>query len=141
MSYSFTEKKRIRKSFAKRANVLPVPYLLATQLESYATFLQADTAPEARRTIGLQAAFESIYPIESHSGTAELNFVSYTLGIPPFDVKECQQRGLTYAAPLPAPIAAYMDRVLALPSVAAWRSAALAEQTFVPFDEPYRTHR
>jgi DNA-directed RNA polymerase subunit beta len=104
MSYSFTEKKRIRKSFAKRANVLPVPYLLATQLESYATFLQADTAPEARRTIGLQAAFESIYPIESHSGTAELNFVSYTLGIPPFDVKECQQRGLTYAAPLRAKV-------------------------------------
>ncbi|MPZ44394.1 MAG: DNA-directed RNA polymerase subunit beta [Betaproteobacteria bacterium] len=104
MSYSFTEKKRIRKSFAKRANVLPVPYLLATQLESYATFLQAETAPETRRTIGLQAAFESIYPIESHSGTAELNFVSYTLGIPPFDVKECQQRGLTYAAPLRAKV-------------------------------------
>ena len=89
MSYSFTEKKRIRKSFAKRANVLPVPFLLATQLESYATFLQADTPPENRKTVGLQAAFESIYPIESHSGTAELNFVSYTLGIPPFDVKEC----------------------------------------------------
>jgi DNA-directed RNA polymerase subunit beta len=104
MSYSFTEKKRIRKSFAKRANVLPVPFLLATQLESYATFLQADTAPETRRTIGLQAAFDSIFPIESHSGTAELNFVSYMLGIPPFDVKECQQRGLTYAAPLRAKV-------------------------------------
>jgi DNA-directed RNA polymerase subunit beta len=104
MSYSFTEKKRIRKSFAKRANVLPVPFLLATQLESYATFLQADVAPDQRRTIGLQAAFESIFPIESHSGTAELNFVSFTLGIPPFDVKECQQRGLTYAAPLRAKV-------------------------------------
>jgi len=104
MSYSFTEKKRIRKSFAKRANVLPVPFLLATQLESYATFLQADAAPETRRTIGLQAAFDSIFPIESHSGTAELNFVSYTLGIPPFDVKECQQRGLTFAAPLRAKV-------------------------------------
>ena len=104
MSYSFTEKKRIRKSFAKRANVLPVPFLLATQLESYATFLQADVAPDQRRTIGLQAAFESIFPIESHSGTAELNFVSFTLGIPPFDVNECQQRGLTYAAPLRAKV-------------------------------------
>ena len=104
MSYSFTEKKRIRKSFAKRANVLPVPFLLATQLESYATFLQADTLPEGRRTIGLQAAFDSIFPIESHSGTAELNFVSYMLGIPPFDVKECQQRGLTFAAPLRAKV-------------------------------------
>ncbi len=102
MSYSFTEKKRIRKSFAKRANVLPVPYLLATQLESYATFLQAEAAPDARKTIGLEAAFDSIFPIESHSGTAELNFVSYMLGTPPFDVKECQQRGLTFAAPLRA---------------------------------------
>ena len=104
MSYSFTEKKRIRKSFAKRANVLPVPFLLATQLDSYATFLQADIEPAERRAIGLQAAFESIFPIESHSGTAELNFVSYSLGIPPFDVKECQQRGLTYAAPLRAKV-------------------------------------
>jgi DNA-directed RNA polymerase subunit beta len=104
MSYSFTEKKRIRKSFAKRANVLPVPFLLATQLESYTTFLQAEVSTDARRPIGLQAAFESIFPIESHSGTAELNFVSYALGIPPFDVKECQQRGLTYAAPLRAKV-------------------------------------
>jgi DNA-directed RNA polymerase subunit beta len=104
MSYSFTEKKRIRKSFAKRANVLPVPFLLATQLESYATFLQAENPPDSRKTIGLQAAFESIFPIESHSGTAELNFVSYMLGTPPFDVKECQQRGLTFAAPLRAKV-------------------------------------
>ncbi|MEK7876945.1 MAG: hypothetical protein AAB325_12225, partial [Pseudomonadota bacterium] len=66
MSYSFTEKKRIRKSFAKRASVLPVPYLLATQLDSYAAFLQANTAPDARKTEGLQAAFKSIFPIESH---------------------------------------------------------------------------
>ena len=72
MSYSFTEKKRIRKSFAKRANVLPVPFLLATQLESYASFLQAETEAETRRTIGVQAAFEASFPIESHSGTAEL---------------------------------------------------------------------
>jgi len=104
MSYSFTEKKRIRKSFAKRANVLPVPFLLATQLDSYAEFLQAEAAPEARRSVGLQAAFSSIFPIESHSGTAELNFVSFALGQPPFDVKECQQRGLTFAAPLRAKV-------------------------------------
>jgi DNA-directed RNA polymerase subunit beta len=104
MSYSFTEKKRIRKSFAKRSNVLPVPFLLATQLDSYAEFLQAEAAAESRRSIGLQAAFSSIFPIESHSGTAELNFVSYGLGTPPFDVKECQQRGLTFAAPLRAKV-------------------------------------
>src|SRR6187397_3154120 len=104
MSYSFTEKKRIRKSFAKRELVLPVPFLLATQLDSYAGFLQAGSAPDARKTEGLQAAFRSIFPIESHSKNARLEFVSYTLGEPPFDVKECQQRGLTYAAPLRAKV-------------------------------------
>jgi len=98
MAYSFTEKNRIRKSFAKRASVLPVPYLLATQINSYAQFLQADEHPDKRKTQGLQAAFHSIYPIASHSGNARLDFVSYQLGIPPFDVKECQQRGLTFAA-------------------------------------------
>ncbi len=105
MSYSFTEKKRIRKSFAKRASVLPVPFLLATQLESYRHFLQADLQPEARTgEAGLQAAFQSIFPITSHSGNARLDFVSYSLSTPPFDVKECQQRGLTFAAPLRAKV-------------------------------------
>ncbi|HEX6827667.1 MAG TPA: DNA-directed RNA polymerase subunit beta, partial [Burkholderiales bacterium] len=102
MSYSFTEKKRIRKSFAKRDSVLKIPYLLATQLESYTAFLQAEVAPERRKNEGLQAAFSTIFPISSHSGNARLEFVSYGLGTPPFDVKECQQRGLTYAAPLRA---------------------------------------
>ena len=105
MSYSFTEKKRIRKSFAKRASVLPVPFLLATQLESYRHFLQADLQADARTgEAGLQAAFQSIFPITSHSGNARLNFVSYSLSTPPFDVKECQQRGLTFAAPLRAKV-------------------------------------
>jgi DNA-directed RNA polymerase subunit beta len=105
MSYSFTEKKRIRKSFAKRASVLPVPFLLATQLESYRHFLQADMQADARTgEAGLQAAFQSIFPITSHSGNARLDFVSYSLSTPPFDVKECQQRGLTFAAPLRAKV-------------------------------------
>ncbi len=104
MAYSFTEKKRIRKSFAKRDTVLPVPFLLATQLESYAAFLQEHVPAEARKNEGLQAAFKSIYPIESHSKNARLEFVSYMLGEPPFDVKECQQRGLTFAAPLRAKV-------------------------------------
>src|SRR5512139_25105 len=104
MTYSLTERKRIRKSFAKRANVQPVPYLLATQLESYTAFLQAHVAPESRRNEGLQAAFTSIFPISSHSGSARLEFVSFQLGEPPFDVKECQQRGLTYASPLRAKV-------------------------------------
>ena len=102
MSYSFTEKKRIRKSFAKRASVLPIPFLLATQLESYAAFLQENIPASERENRGLQAAFTSIFPIESHSKNARLDFVSYVLGAPPFDVKECQQRGLTYASPLRA---------------------------------------
>ena len=102
MSYSFTEKKRIRKSFAKRIGALPIPFLLSTQLESYSAFLQADKLPEQRINDGLQAAFHSIFPIESHNKYARLDFVSYSLGMPPFDVKECQQRGLTYASPIRA---------------------------------------
>jgi len=104
MAYSYTEKKRIRKSFAKRANVLDVPFLLATQIESYTRFLQADVLPAQRRNEGLQAAFTSIFPIVAHSGNARLHFVEYMLGEPTFDVKECQQRGLTFASPLRAKV-------------------------------------
>ena len=118
MAYSFTEKKRIRKSFAKRASVLPVPYLLATQIDSYAQFLQAGLTVEQRKNQGLQAAFQSIFPIVSHSGNARLDFVSYQLGVPPFDVSECQQRGLTYAAPLRAKVRlTIMDKESAKPTV------------------------
>jgi DNA-directed RNA polymerase subunit beta len=118
MAYSFTEKKRVRKSFAKRASVLQVPYLLATQIDSYAQFLQAELAADKRKNQGLQAAFQSIYPIVSHSGNARLDFVSYQLGTPPFDVKECQQRGLTYAAPLRAKVRlTIMDKEAAKPTV------------------------
>src|SRR5918992_23244 len=117
MTYSLTERKRIRKSFAKRDTVLPVPFLLATQLESYAAFLQEHVAAEARKNEGLQAAFKSIFPIVSHSGNARLEFVSYSLGEPPFDVKECQQRGLTYAAPLRAKVRlVIMDKEAAKPT-------------------------
>jgi DNA-directed RNA polymerase subunit beta len=104
MTYSYTEKKRIRKSFAKRANVLDVPFLLATQLDSYTQFLQVDVPPAKRRSQGLEAAFSSIFPIVSHSGSARLEFVEYKLGEPAFDVKECQQRGLTFASPLRAKV-------------------------------------
>ena len=102
--YSFTEKKRIRKSFAKRASVLKVPFLLETQLSSYRAFLQADTAPDARKNEGLQAAFTSIFPISSHSGNARLEYVSFSLLPPAFDVTECQQRGLTYCSALRAKV-------------------------------------
>src|ERR1700681_2432250 len=102
--YSFTEKKRIRKSFAKRASVLPVPFLLETQLASYRAFLQASSALESRKNEGLQAAFTSIFPISSHSGNARLEFVGYSLLAPAFDVTECQQRGLTYCSALRAKV-------------------------------------
>ncbi len=104
MSYTFAEKKRIRKSFAKRVSVLPVPYLLTTQIRSFYEFLQEGTPPDQRQDVGLQAAFKSIFPIVSHSGNARLDFVSYTLGTPVFDIVECQQRGLTFAASLRAKV-------------------------------------
>ena len=130
MAYTFTEKKRIRKNFGKRQGILEVPPLLAIQTESYAQFLQLDEAralhaelsshsggqvaggrllsEEQERAIidryvkraGLHAAFQSVFPIRSYSGHATLEYVYYYLGEPVFDVKECQLRGLTYAAPL-----------------------------------------
>jgi DNA-directed RNA polymerase subunit beta len=100
MSYSFTEKKRIRNNFGKGTEVLDVPYLLATQINSYAGFLQSGVTAEKREDTGLHAAFSSVFPIESHSGYAVLEYVKYRLGEPVFDVRECQQRGATYAAPL-----------------------------------------
>jgi DNA-directed RNA polymerase subunit beta len=100
MGYSYTEKKRIRKEFGKGSSILDVPYLLETQIESYRQFLQADVAPAERAEMGLHAAFKSVFPIASYSGYAVLEYVSYRLGTPVFDVKECQVRGLTYAASL-----------------------------------------
>ena len=103
-SYSFTEKKRIRKSFAKRASVLQVPFLLETQLVSYRAFLQSGVPMDQRKNEGLQAAFTSIFPISSHSGNARLEFVSFSLLPPTFDVVECQQRGLTFCSALRAKV-------------------------------------
>jgi DNA-directed RNA polymerase subunit beta len=104
MTFSFTDKKRIRKDFGKRPSILGVPPLLSIQLDSYKKFLQEDTAAgsrqDRREDIGLHAAFKSVFPIISYSGNAALEFLSYRLGEPVFDVKECQLRGLTYAAPL-----------------------------------------
>ncbi|MEW8228872.1 MAG: DNA-directed RNA polymerase subunit beta [Candidatus Thiodiazotropha endolucinida] len=100
MAYSFTEKKRIRKDFGKRPSILDVPFLLATQIDSYRGFLQDGVPPEERQDIGLHAAFKSVMPITSYSGNAVLEYVNYKLGEPVFDVRECQLRGTTYAAPL-----------------------------------------
>jgi len=75
MAYSFTEKKRIRKDFGKRPSILDVPFLLATQIDSYREFLQADVSVKDRRDLGLHAAFKSVFPIESYSGNAVLEYV------------------------------------------------------------------
>ena len=100
MAYSFTEKKRIRKSFSTRSAADQVPNLLEIQKASYRKLLQAQVEPLQRIDEGLQAAFKSVFPIESYNGAAALDFVSYTLGTPVFDVRECQQRGMVYSAPL-----------------------------------------
>ena len=100
MSYSFTEKKRIRKDFGRRQSILDVPYLLSTQIRSYKQFLQSDPSVAERRDRGLHGALSSVFPITSYSGSAALEYVDYKLGEPVFDVKECKLRGMTYGAPL-----------------------------------------
>ena len=100
MAYSFTEKKRIRKDFGKLPEAMEIPYLLSIQVDSYAKFLQRDVRASRRHIVGLHAAFRSVFPIVSFNGNAALEYVDYRLGEPPFDVRECVVRTLTYAAPL-----------------------------------------
>ncbi|MGC6481475.1 MAG: DNA-directed RNA polymerase subunit beta [Porticoccaceae bacterium] len=100
MAYSFTEKKRIRKSFGKLPDVMDLPYLLAIQLDSYKNFTQAGVASEDRKNTGLHAALQSIFPIVGYSGHAALEYVDYVLGKPAFDVEECKLRGVTFSVPL-----------------------------------------
>ena len=100
MAYSYTEKKRIRKDFGKLPQVMSIPYLLAIQVESYKEFVQDKVEPSEREMKGLHAAFQSVFPITSYSGNASLEYVSYRLGKPQFNVKECQLRSVTYAVPL-----------------------------------------
>jgi len=100
MAYSYTEKKRIRKDFGKLHRVMDIPYLLATQVESYKKFMQDKVDPAERINKGLHTAFQSVFPITSYSGNASLEYVSYRLGKPLFNVKECQLRSVTYAGPL-----------------------------------------
>ncbi|PHQ78171.1 MAG: DNA-directed RNA polymerase subunit beta, partial [Coxiella sp. (in: Bacteria)] len=98
---SNSEKKRVRLRLGEsRSEVLRTPYLLATQIQSYRQFLQEGVLPDQLAEVGLHAAFGSVFPIESYSGLARLEYVSYTLGETVFTEKECKLRGLTYAAPL-----------------------------------------
>ena len=100
MAFSFTEKKRIRKDFGKLSQTMELPYLLAIQVDSYNKFLQVGKDAQERAESGLHAAFQSVFPIVSYSGSAALEYVDYQLGEPAFDVKECTLRSITYAAPL-----------------------------------------
>ena len=100
MAYSYTEKKRIRKNFGKLPSAMDIPYLLSIQVDSYRQFTQDGVAAEDRLDQGLHAAFKSVFPIVSYSGKAVLEYVSYELGKPVFDVKECQLRGSTYSVAL-----------------------------------------
>ena len=100
MTYSYTEKKRIRKNFGTFAKVMDLPNLIETQTKSYADFLQADVAPESRIKQGLEDVFQSLFPIKSVSGNAALEYVSYEIGKNTYDVQECLIQGLSYSAPL-----------------------------------------
>ncbi|MDD9817203.1 MAG: DNA-directed RNA polymerase subunit beta [Gammaproteobacteria bacterium] len=101
-TYSFTEKRRIRRDFGKRPDILEIPYLLESQINSYRDFLQQDVPPAERARRGLEAAFRSVFPIVSHAKNIRLEYVEYSLPAPTFDVKECRLRGRTYSASLRA---------------------------------------
>src|SRR5699024_4860285 len=118
MPYSYTERKRIRKSFAKREDIQKLPNLLETQLNSYDLILHQNVHHRQCKDEGLHAAFTGIFPIESNNGYARLEFESYRLEAPVFDVKECHLRGLTYGSQLYATInLVIMDRDASKPTV------------------------
>ncbi|RYI34083.1 MAG: DNA-directed RNA polymerase subunit beta, partial [Acetobacteraceae bacterium] len=97
---SFTGRKRIRKSFGRLPEVAPMPNLIDVQRASYEAFLQMEVNPDARTHTGLQEVFKSVFPIDDFAGRGRLEFVQYELEEPKYDVEECIQRGLTFAAPL-----------------------------------------
>ena len=100
MSYSYTEKRRIRKNFGRLPKVMRLPKLIETQLNSYAEFLQSDIPADKRNKQGLEEVFQTLFPITSVSGNAALEYVSYELGNPAYTVQECLIQGLSYSAPL-----------------------------------------
>ncbi|MGK5089128.1 DNA-directed RNA polymerase subunit beta [Bdellovibrionota bacterium FG-2] len=100
MASLFAENRRIRKDFSKISSPVEIPNLIELQRKSYEKFLQADVLPSKRDDSGLQAVFKSVFPIEDFNRTASLEFESYVLEKPKYDVGECRQRGMTFAAPL-----------------------------------------
>src|SRR6202165_3633975 len=100
MAISFNGQKRLRRTFGRIPEVAPMPNLIEVQRSSYDHFLQMGVQPENRTSVGLQEVFRSVFPIRDFSERAQLEFVRYELEIPKYDVEECQQRGMTFAAPL-----------------------------------------
>ena len=100
MASLFSENRRIRKEFSRIATPVEIPNLIELQRKSYEKFLQSDVPTAKRGNIGLQAVFKSVFPIDDFNKTASLEFDSYTLEKPKYDVAECRQRGMTFAAPL-----------------------------------------
>src|SRR5580698_7221431 len=100
MARSFTGRKRIRRSFGRILEVAPMPNLIEVQKSSYDHFLQMGVSAEARASVGLEEVFRSVFPIRDFSERARLEFVRYELEQPKYDVEECQQRGMNFAAPL-----------------------------------------
>ena len=100
MSFSYTEKKRVRRSFEKISSVMELPNLLATQVQSYDAFLQRYVDADKRLNEGLQQVLNSIFPIESHNGFARMEYSGYSLGEPVFNKRECKLKGITYEIPL-----------------------------------------
>src|SRR5215467_815020 len=100
MAFQVANNLRFRRSFGRIRKIIDLPYLIEIQKNSYDLFLQKDAAPMERQNIGLQEVFKSVFPIKDFNETASLEFVSYSLGEPKYDVEECHQRGMTFAAPL-----------------------------------------
>jgi DNA-directed RNA polymerase subunit beta len=90
---------RVRKNFSKIPSILEIPDLIEIQKQTFENFLQTNIEPEKRENIGLQEVFNSVFPIKDFNDSASLEFVGYTLEEPKYDVQECLQRGMTYAAP------------------------------------------
>ena len=100
MAFQVANNLRFRRSFGRIKRIIDLPYLIEIQKNSYELFLQKDSSPAQRENIGLQEVFKSVFPIKDFNETASLEFVSYSLGEPKYDVDECHQRGMTFAAPL-----------------------------------------
>ncbi len=100
MTETYTGRKQVRKFFGSIREVASMPNLIEVQKASYDQFLQADKLPGERPEEGLQAVFKSVFPISDFAGTSLLEFVEYEFEAPKYDVEECRQRGITFAAPL-----------------------------------------